>query len=104
MNVELARQLLLKSGDRVLGRWQNGSTYYPGRVQQVEKERIKIIYDDGDVEWTSPGFTILAAEEKSEEPALCLDKAKQQSIRIEVLELAPLPAQPRGSGKDSQPI
>jgi hypothetical protein len=40
-------------GSRVLGRWQGGASYYPGRITERNGDKIHIRYDDGDEEWTT---------------------------------------------------
>lgn len=45
----------IEPGDRVYCRWQDGRYYYPGRVTQMNSEKIHVQYDDGDKEWTTIG-------------------------------------------------
>lgn len=42
-------------GDRILGNWKKGSTWYPGKIEIVDLDgrKINVIYDDGDTEWIS---------------------------------------------------
>lgn len=40
-------------GDRVEGDFQNAGTFYPGTIAAVEGNRVRINYDDGDVEETT---------------------------------------------------
>lgn len=99
------RTLVLKKGDRVLGRWQNGPSYYPGRIRNIEKERVEVAYDDGDVEWTSAGLTILMPDKPAATgPGHCLDKKKSHAARKTPLEVPPVPALPRDTGKQAQSI
>jgi hypothetical protein len=44
----------LHVGDRVECRWGRGSTYYPGYIDEIEGGRVRVCYDDGAEEWTSP--------------------------------------------------
>ncbi|MCC7493980.1 MAG: DUF4537 domain-containing protein [Fimbriimonadaceae bacterium] len=54
---ERVMPLDLEVGDRVYCRWQGGDEYYPGQVSLAEgSERIHVVYDDGDQEWTTVGF------------------------------------------------
>jgi hypothetical protein len=46
----------------VMGRWKMGGQYYPGTVAEVQGERIRIHYDDGDKEWTKPAALALPME------------------------------------------
>lgn len=34
-------------------RWKGGDRYFPGRIAAIDGDRIHIVYDDGDDEWTS---------------------------------------------------
>src|SRR5207237_961088 len=43
----------LKVGDNVQGNWQQRGLYYPGTVARRDGDRIRINYDDGDVETTT---------------------------------------------------
>jgi hypothetical protein len=43
----------IKVGSRVFGRWKGGNAYFPGRVTEQNGEKIFIVYDDGDKEWTT---------------------------------------------------
>ena len=47
------RDLAVRVGTRVYGRWEGGGTYYPGKVSEVVGQAIHINYDDGDQEWTA---------------------------------------------------
>jgi hypothetical protein len=40
-------------GTRVYVRWLGGSLYFPGLVKEREGAMLYILYDDGDVEWTT---------------------------------------------------
>jgi DUF971 family protein len=53
-------KLEVRVGQRVLGRWQRGPIYYPGKITRVEGERIWIDYDDGDKEATDVAWVRLA--------------------------------------------
>jgi hypothetical protein len=87
------RTFVLKKGDRVLGRWQAGPGYFLGRVEAVKDDRVEILYDDGDREWTSLGFTILLdASPGAVGPGHCLDRSKAHRPRRSPLALPPLPA------------
>jgi hypothetical protein len=46
----------------VLGRWKMGGQYYPGTVADLQGQRIRIHYDDGDYEWTKPAALALPME------------------------------------------
>jgi hypothetical protein len=50
------RDLAVRVGTRVYGRWEGGSTYYPGKVSEAVGQAIHIHYDDGDQEWTAVGM------------------------------------------------
>ena len=39
-----------REGTRVECNWENGGTYYPGVIAEMESDRIHIQYDDGDEE------------------------------------------------------
>lgn len=43
----------LSEGTLVHGRWQGGTQYLPGVVAERVGDAIRILYDDGDEEWTS---------------------------------------------------
>lgn len=43
----------LKVGDVVYGNWKNKGLYYPGKLARRDGDKIKINYDDGDVEETT---------------------------------------------------
>src|SRR2546421_4082095 len=53
---------------RVFGRWKGGGYYYPGLVDARDGEKIHILYDDGDQEWTVAGM--IRVEENSRVKAL----------------------------------
>src|SRR5262249_42441072 len=62
VNLEQILPLQIPVGLRLLGRWRMGTAYYPGTVDQVDGERIHILYDDGDKEWTKPAALALPCE------------------------------------------
>jgi hypothetical protein len=43
----------------VMGRWRMGSEFYPGTITDTEGDRIRIQYQDGDEEWTTPAALAL---------------------------------------------
>ncbi|MFC1654383.1 tudor domain-containing protein [Myxococcota bacterium] len=43
-------------GARVRCRWKGKSTWYDGRIGKKQGNRLYILYDDGDREWTTPGL------------------------------------------------
>ncbi len=45
--------LAYQNGEWVLGRYRNGSYWYPGIVQNDNNGRVTIVYDDGDRETLS---------------------------------------------------
>ncbi len=47
------RHLDLEVGDRVLCRTQAGPFYQPGEIAEMQGERIRVVYDEGEAEWTS---------------------------------------------------
>jgi len=51
-------------GARVMSRWKMGGNYFPGTVSQVDAggERLFIVYDDGDKEWTQPAGLAVPCE------------------------------------------
>ena len=44
-------------GLRILGRWKMGNQYFPGVIDKVVAEKIHIVYDDGDKEWTTSALS-----------------------------------------------
>jgi len=50
---ERLRPMNLQVGSRVECRWKGGQRHYPGEIRQKEGDRIYIVYDDGDREWTT---------------------------------------------------
>jgi hypothetical protein len=50
---ELIKPFGLKVGALVTCRWKAGQVYFPGRVSELDGDRIHIAYDDGDREWTT---------------------------------------------------
>ena len=44
--------LEIKAGRRVFGRWKMGQVFFPGQVVEVEGMSVRVLYDDGDEEWT----------------------------------------------------
>lgn len=40
-------------GTRIEGRWRGGDSWYPGRIGAIDGIRVRIDYDDGDVEETT---------------------------------------------------
>jgi hypothetical protein len=47
------RPLEIAAGDRVLGRRWNGPDYLPGEVIELKGEKIRVHFDEGEIEWTS---------------------------------------------------
>ncbi len=45
----------LAVGSRVYGNWKNKGWYYAGQIARIKGEKIRIEYDDGDVEETTLG-------------------------------------------------
>jgi hypothetical protein len=43
----------LAAGDRVYGNWKDKGTYYAGAIGQIDGDKIRINYDDGDTEDTT---------------------------------------------------
>jgi hypothetical protein len=50
---ELVRPFELRSGTAVQCRWKGGQAYFPGKITQIEGDRVHVAYDDGDREWTT---------------------------------------------------
>jgi FKBP-type peptidyl-prolyl cis-trans isomerase 2 len=50
------RPLELAEGDRVFARWQGGPSYFPGRVQKFQGDRVHVHYDDGEREIVAVGL------------------------------------------------
>jgi hypothetical protein len=50
---ELAKRFELVAGARVECRWKGGQTYFPGKITELDGDRIHMAYDDGDREWTT---------------------------------------------------
>lgn len=48
-----AAQSTFKVGDEVTVNWQEGGTYYPGKIAEIKDTLYFIKYNDGDSEWTS---------------------------------------------------
>ena len=48
-----ALPLDLAEGTHVHGRWQGGKQYLSGVVAEKTGDALRIVYDDGDEEWTS---------------------------------------------------
>ena len=46
----------------VMGRWKMGGGFYPGKITQVQGDRIHIKYDDGDQEWTTSAALALPVQ------------------------------------------
>ena len=50
---ELVRPFELKPGTAVACRWKAGQNYFPGKVTEIQGDRVHIAYDDGDKEWNT---------------------------------------------------
>jgi len=57
----------IKKGHRILGHWKKGGKWYAGEVKDVDdkKERVKVVYDDGDAEWITD-FTLIQKDKTRE--------------------------------------
>jgi hypothetical protein len=50
---ELLRKYELRVGVNIECRWKGGPHYFPGRIDKLEGDRVRIEYDDGEDEWTT---------------------------------------------------
>jgi hypothetical protein len=50
---ELLKSFDLRIGTPVQCRWKGGQAYFPGKITQMEGDRVHLAYDDGDKEWTT---------------------------------------------------
>lgn len=50
---ERVMPLDIRAGERVYARWQGGTNYFPGRIESIEGDDIRIRYDDGRSEKTT---------------------------------------------------
>ena len=50
---ELLKPFELRTGTRVECRWKGGQRYFPGKITEIEGDRVHFAYDDGDREWTT---------------------------------------------------
>jgi hypothetical protein len=62
VQVDQLLPLEIPVGLRVAGRWKMGGQFYPATVTKVEGDRIYLIYDDGDKEWTRPAALALVTQ------------------------------------------
>lgn len=53
VNQSQVRPIDWEEGTQVECNWQNGGTYYPGVIAQIDGDRIHIQYDDGDKEYAT---------------------------------------------------
>jgi hypothetical protein len=50
---ELIKRLTVKPGLAVTCRWKAGQVYFPGKIAEIDGDRVHIAYDDGEKEWTT---------------------------------------------------
>ncbi len=50
---ELIRPFKIEIGTAVECRWKGGQTYFPGKITQIDGDRVHLAYNDGDQEWTT---------------------------------------------------
>ena len=50
---ELIKRYDLRVGMSIECRWSAGPHYFPGKIDKLDGERVRIEYDDGEDEWTS---------------------------------------------------
>ena len=50
----MSEPINLKVGQKVMARWNGGTRQYPGKIVEVQEDKVFIHYDDGDEEWTTP--------------------------------------------------
>jgi hypothetical protein len=63
---ELIRRFDLNVGLTMECRWRGGGQYFPGRISQVEGDRIFVDYADGDKEWNTVRLVRLPPREPQE--------------------------------------
>jgi hypothetical protein len=50
---ELIKPFDLRAGAAVECRWKGGQNYFPGKISELDGDRVHLAYDDGDQEWTT---------------------------------------------------
>jgi hypothetical protein len=50
---ELIKRYDLRPGMAIECRWSGGPHHFPGKIDKIEGERVRIEYDDGEDEWTT---------------------------------------------------
>jgi DNA repair protein Crb2 Tudor domain/Agenet domain len=60
---ELLKPFELRIGTPVQCRWKGGQAYFPGKITQMEGDRVHLAYDDGDKEWTTVRLVRLMPKE-----------------------------------------
>lgn len=60
---ELLKRFDLRVGTAIECRWKGGQMYFPGKISQIEGDRVHINYDDGDKEWTTVRLVRLPARQ-----------------------------------------
>ncbi len=50
-NVKAVKISKLAVGDKIKARWKGGVPWYTGTITELSKEKVNVLYDDGDTEW-----------------------------------------------------
>lgn len=75
-----------QAGDRVLARWSHDEYWYPATIRALAGDRVYILFDDGDKEWTTRDC-MMAMDIEVGDAVLCKYKGGRYYYSAHVLEM-----------------